>query len=313
MGKLKEGYCIKISSLVPVETFKITNENLFPKNGKKINWVICLDNERNKDFLLISLIKLKLENQHLKGLIVDYSNYYNKTNISGQNSKLDKLKVRLKNFLNIKDGSIDKIEKNSREENFRHLNNNDNNSKSSLPNEKDVRFILKDSLKKYNLISSDSIDGYWVVMKEWSECTLKCDGGKQYQRLLCIPPKNNGKPCQGDPVNIRPCNVNPCPKEISLDFFFSNSTYENNILNFSDVVSDSKENKYFEEEIILKYLPLINRPLEYDKCKLKESDALWLNDEFNNDYYSNSPKVPVRMIMNEFAISIFTDEVIKLL
>jgi len=279
MGKLNDGYCIKIFTIVPNKKFKISNLKLIPEQGKNVNWIFCLDKEESKDCLLTLLIKIKLENQHSKGIVVDYSK-----------SPHEFKNRELKNMILLKNNSLD-------------LNYYDN-------------FKIKDILKKdhkvnnktnFNLIGLDFIDGYWVVMKDWSECTLKCDGGEQYQYLLCIPPKNNGKPCIGQSVKVRPCNLQPCPKEISQDIFFANLTGE--FMDLGNLFSHDNNNK--KESFIFKYLPISSRPLHYDKCHLKESDALWLSDEFNNDYYSNSPKVPVRLIMNKNAVSIYVDQVCK--
>jgi len=59
-------------------------------------------------------------------------------------------------------------------------------------------------------------DGYWVLLQDWSQCTLKCDGGLQYQQLMCVPPKDGGKNCEGQSIRSRPCNKQPCPTEKNL-------------------------------------------------------------------------------------------------
>ena len=55
------------------------------------------------------------------------------------------------------------------------------------------------------------IDGYWILLSDWSECTLKCGGGYRYQQWMCIPPKRGGKPCVGQAIRTKPCNRQPCP------------------------------------------------------------------------------------------------------
>jgi hypothetical protein len=54
-------------------------------------------------------------------------------------------------------------------------------------------------------------DGYWSILQDWTQCTKKCGGGLSYMQLMCIPPKNGGKNCMGQPIRTRPCNPQPCP------------------------------------------------------------------------------------------------------
>lgn len=50
-------------------------------------------------------------------------------------------------------------------------------------------------------------DGKWVILKSWSGCTLACGGGKSYLQRMCIPPTDGGKPCEGDNIIVKDCNV----------------------------------------------------------------------------------------------------------
>ena len=59
--------------------------------------------------------------------------------------------------------------------------------------------------------------GYRMILQDWSQCTKKCGGGLSYQHLMCIPPKNGGKNCIGQPIRTRPCNPQPCP---TVKYFF---------------------------------------------------------------------------------------------
>ena len=54
-------------------------------------------------------------------------------------------------------------------------------------------------------------DGFWLLLQNWTSCTLKCGGGQSFQQWRCIPPKNGGKPCVGDAIRIRSCNTQKCP------------------------------------------------------------------------------------------------------
>jgi hypothetical protein len=54
-------------------------------------------------------------------------------------------------------------------------------------------------------------DGYWIVLQMWSQCTLKCGGGKSFLQRMCVPPKDGGKPCEGEAILSKDCNKQPCP------------------------------------------------------------------------------------------------------
>jgi hypothetical protein len=53
-------------------------------------------------------------------------------------------------------------------------------------------------------------DGRWVILQNWSQCSLKCGGGETVLHRFCIPPVGNGKPCEGDSVIKKECNIEPC-------------------------------------------------------------------------------------------------------
>ena len=64
---------------------------------------------------------------------------------------------------------------------------------------------------------TDSPYGHWKVIQDWTECSLACGGGKQYQQRLCIPGKNPQFGCIGPTVMERPCNTAPCPTTTVID------------------------------------------------------------------------------------------------
>ena len=61
------------------------------------------------------------------------------------------------------------------------------------------------------IYKSQKIDGKWIILHDWSTCTLACGGGTQTLHRLCIPPTEGGTPCDGQPIITRSCNVQPCP------------------------------------------------------------------------------------------------------
>jgi hypothetical protein len=133
-------------------------------------------------------------------------------------------------------------------------------------------------------------DGYWMLINDWSQCTLKCGGGKTYQQWMCVPPKPGGKNCIGNPIRVKPCNEKPCPAfTISL----------------SPALKKNKNNKVIAP--IYRSLPFSNRPQQYIRCQIKEGDVLYkdlarpgLNDE--------PVKVPTRLVMNNSTLSLYADE-----
>ena len=61
------------------------------------------------------------------------------------------------------------------------------------------------------------VDGRWVILQDWSQCTQACGGGKQYLQRLCIQPQNGGNNCIGDPILARNCNEQSCPNVIQTE------------------------------------------------------------------------------------------------
>jgi hypothetical protein len=157
---------------------------------------------------------------------------------------------------------------------------------------------------------TNGIDGYWVLIKDWGECTLKCGGGKQYQQMSCNQPKADGKPCEGPSIRTRPCNMDACPsvvgaaKEINQEILAKvNVGVKSGFDNGSGV-----ENR---ESLppVFKMMAVSKRLSRYDKCVIKEGDALFVIKEKNIKKISFLTKVPVRIILNDRTFSIFGDDV----
>lgn len=140
------------------------------------------------------------------------------------------------------------------------------------------------------------VDGRWIVLQDWSQCSLACGGGIQTLHLMCHPPQNGGKPCSGQSRRTRPCNPQPCPeikgREAPIKF----------------------------EKPIVRMMPLTQRPTRYDKCHLKESDifAVVKPDNINlaeqlaidPNYMMTdaAQKIPARVVMTNKSISVFKDQ-----
>jgi hypothetical protein len=142
-------------------------------------------------------------------------------------------------------------------------------------------------------------DGYWIVLQDWSQCNKKCDGGVSTIHRLCIPPNNGGKPCEGEAIMTKPCNTQPCPK-----------------INGNDANSKKmlEAQKPVTLKPIIKVMRYSNRPQNYHKCIIKETDLMLtkeIEEEQNNIDLLNGQKrtrpiqVPVRAIMNNRTISFY--------
>jgi hypothetical protein len=143
-------------------------------------------------------------------------------------------------------------------------------------------------------------DGYWILLQDWGQCTLKCGGGLQYRQLVCVPPKGNGKPCEGPSIRTRPCNEQPCPDN-----------------NYKVIKTDLVKNAYKPKitetisKAVIKVMPFSTRPQRYDKCYLKEADALMVKNDFQTVDFSILPKVPVRVVMNNKSVTIYQDDTLQ--
>ena len=142
------------------------------------------------------------------------------------------------------------------------------------------------------------IDGYWIILQQWSQCTLKCGGGKSYLQRMCVPPKEGGKPCNGEAILSKDCNKQPCPG-----------------------VHDPKNKNTVEQKTmkpIVKIMPFSSRPQRYSKCVIKESDMMYTKqmgkkDATNVNVPTNKDsvdtiQVPVRVIMNNRTLTIYAGE-----
>src|SRR5690348_14892092 len=58
----------------------------------------------------------------------------------------------------------------------------------------------------FNSTTQNITDGYWIVLQEWTQCSLKCGNGTSTLQRMCVPPKDGGAPCVGEAIMTRPCN-----------------------------------------------------------------------------------------------------------
>lgn len=146
------------------------------------------------------------------------------------------------------------------------------------------------------------VDGHWVTLSDWSQCSLKCGGGVSTLQRQCIQPKNGGKNCEGDAILTRKCNTQPCP-----DLGGKNSTFAQSTI----------------KKPVIKALKFSNMPQRYVKCKIKEGDLMLYQNitEASNEINIKNLlaskidlegmteiNIPVRVVMNNETFSIYTGD-----
>ena len=134
-------------------------------------------------------------------------------------------------------------------------------------------------------------DGYWVVLSDWSQCSLKCGGGESLLQRMCVPPKNGGLPCEGDAILRRKCNLEPCPNPKAFN---------------------AKPSKYSNTTMIMKpsvkVMPFSSRPQRYSKCVIKEADLMYTLQTKDQNEKDVKLQIPTRVVMNNKTISAYAGE-----
>lgn len=172
----------------------------------------------------------------------------------------------------------------------------DTNKSASLSKDSNGNLSVKMDPKKSNIF-----DGYWIVLQNWSQCTLKCGGGKSYLQRMCVPPKNGGKPCVGEAILTKDCNMHACPK----------------VSKSQELLKKSNNTQILKP--LVKIMPFSSRPQRYSKCVIKEGDLLYNKDIAEKDPLLSQTggekpaeienvKIPVRLVMNNRTVTIFAGE-----
>lgn len=257
-GKFSEGSCFEVSTVKPGAFFQMSADQTEPSQGLKEVWLLCSDDDTIKRQMMDIIIKLKLKKQHALGVYISTENDPAlKANPSTLSPSYNEATV------------ADLI-----------------NGKPSIndPNR------INDPNKKIE-------DGYWIVLQNWTGCTLKCGGGLQYLHLMCVPPKSGGKPCQGEAIRTKPCNTQPCPTVGAIQNVFPGASQGNPTTTV--------------EKPVVKIMAISKRPQRYDKCYLKDSDALMVKNDKETANLENLPKIPIRLVMNNKSISVYQDETLQ--
>jgi hypothetical protein len=264
--------------------------------------------QRNVDRFTIAEISNIFENQNIpKGGIEDFGNFDEgfclKYKLNDQ-----KRSIYILCFDNLDEKS--KVKNLTRSLKIEDQNKNgiyliENGKKSPEKNIESISSFLGPKSKSVNKEDQHEkpTDGYWIILQNWSQCSLKCGGGISTLQRMCIPHKKGGKPCEGKAIMTKECNKQPCP----------------NVYNTSENLENKKNTEVMKP--IVKVMPFTNVPQRYTLCKIKESDMMiyFLSDD-PNLYASNlmnnrklqpgvkDISIPSRVVMNNITLSIFAGE-----
>ena len=146
-----------------------------------------------------------------------------------------------------------------------------------------------------------STDGHWVVLQDWNVCSKICGGGVQTKQRMCVPPSSKiGKPCPGfnstDYIvsETRSCNTQPCPSPEEMEKNGPQTPAEKKSL-----------------PPVIKMMAVSTRPQRYDKCFIKEGDAMMEKKDDTTKSFSVIPKIPIRLVMNDKTISAYIDDTLQ--
>lgn len=135
------------------------------------------------------------------------------------------------------------------------------------------------------------VDGYLQLIQDWSQCTLKCGGGEQFQQWRCIPPKPDGKPCQGELIRKKSCNTNKCPG------------IEVNSKEGDDSAAAKEEQIDFKP--IYRRVPFNPRPQQDIDCVVKENDILYRKEQKDDKGKLRTHFIPGRVVLNQKTIALY--------
>lgn len=124
-------------------------------------------------------------------------------------------------------------------------------------------------------------ESQWRLLQDWSTCSVACGGGTQTRQLICIK-GTSGKDCEGNSIQNRACNTQPC----------------------TPIEPDNPKRELLP--LIVKTITPTKRPQREEPCVIKESDMQMVRKDLKG--FKTPPKMPVRMIMNNSTLSIFLSE-----
>lgn len=147
------------------------------------------------------------------------------------------------------------------------------------------------TIERYKGRDASEDDGYWILLQDWSECSLKCGSGKTTQQWMCVPPRRKGKPCVGQAIRTKVCNKQACPS----------------VIGDNEIPTTKDDKNHITMKPIYKAMPFSKRPQQFVKCLIKENDILYKTLQYDPQK-KKAVKVPGRIVMNTKTISVFESE-----
>eukprot|EP00744_Colponema_vietnamica_P000625 GILI01001097.1.p2 GENE.GILI01001097.1~~GILI01001097.1.p2 ORF type:complete len:718 (+),score=300.49 GILI01001097.1:103-2256(+) len=123
-------------------------------------------------------------------------------------------------------------------------------------------------------------DGKWIMVQDWSKCSVSCGGGVSVRQRFCVPPKNGGKNCEGEATEVRKCNTEPCPAPT---------------INLPPITNPPQ----------VRVMPINTSPGRYEECVIKEG-SMFVQTDANGA--SPPAKVPAHVILNNRTLTIYENE-----
>merc|ERR1712151_772874 len=80
------------------------------------------------------------------------------------------------------------------------------------------------------------------------------------------------------------------------------------VSNMQAMVQGSKTSTTVMSNATVKMMSISSRPLRYDKCHLKEGDALMEKDDATTKDFTTKPMIPVRIVMTDKTFSAYLDD-----
>ena len=143
---------------------------------------------------------------------------------------------------------------------------------------------------------NSKVDCSMIIIHPWTPCTLACGGGKSYLQLMKIPAKQGGKECENtEAIRQRECNMQACPT----------------VSNMKAITEGTKTTTSIMKSATVKMMSISSRPLRYDKCHLKEGDALIEKNDASTKDFTVKPMIPIRIVMTEKTFAAYQDDTLK--
>lgn len=189
-----------------------------------------------------------------------------------------------------------------------HQNPSDSISKNQLNHINTVMNNLRKGISKETLEKiKNAKQPTWIAITQWSQCSKPCGGGKTHLQRICIVPKDSKGHCEGDRIIARECNTHSCfsgqEKNITTTYNNNNNTTGNKNLEDNDIlnIEIKKEHNFLEN--------LNNKEIsknKYKRCVIKEGDL----SIYINDGYLKGKKIPVRVVLNNSSLIVYSSDVI---